>query len=204
MKIEGLLLEDDIALDVVTKGKQSALSKIAVRLGRRTGLDEQTILSGLLSREQAGSTALGDGVAIPHALLESLTDPVASLTRLVHPIDFDAPDSSRVDLLFTLLWPQSDIRSFLPVLAQVCRVFRHETLRDLLRQAQSPAAVLAVMRLKPEQSTWPQDRIEPIVETSTLKPPGSPPPAIQSWSAPLTGAQPISRSAPLLRADKSP
>jgi PTS system nitrogen regulatory IIA component len=166
MEVDGLLAEGDIALGVATKNKQSALTKIARGLSSRAGVDERVILSGLLAREQIASTAMGNGVAIPHALLDALRAPLASLTCLVQPIDFDAPDNERVDLLFTLLWPRSDIRNFLPALAQVCRVFRHENLRNLLRQAGSPAAALAVMNLSSVQSVESLSSAEAIVEAS--------------------------------------
>ncbi|WP_246805224.1 PTS sugar transporter subunit IIA [Mesorhizobium mediterraneum] len=63
--ISPILSDEDISLDLVTKGKQSALSKIAVRIARRTGLDEQMVLRGLFDRERLGSTGIGHGVAIP-------------------------------------------------------------------------------------------------------------------------------------------
>lgn len=150
MEVAELLTEEDIALGITVKGKRSALSKIAARLARRSNTDERIVRRGLIAREQAGSTGLGVGVAIPHALLEHLSHPVASLTRLAHPIDFEAPDSSPVDLLLTLLWPRSDIGNFLPTLASACRLFRSETLRDMLRQARSPAEAFAIMCFKPE------------------------------------------------------
>lgn len=148
MEVAELLTEEDIALGITVKGKRSALSKIAARLARRSNTDERIVRRGLIAREKMGSTALGEGVAIPHALLEHISYPVASLTRLAQPIDFDAPDSSPIDLLFTLLWPRSDIRNFLPTFANVCRVFRSETLREMLRQATSPAEAFAIMCFK--------------------------------------------------------
>ncbi len=147
--IENLLSESDIALNVIAKGKRPALTKISVGLAQRTGMTERTILSGLLSREKIGPTALGKGVAIPHTLLNELSYPVASLTRLAEPIDFDAPDARQVDLLFVLLWPQRDTQKFLPTLAWVSRMFRRKFLRDALREARAPAEAYAIMCLEP-------------------------------------------------------
>ncbi|TIQ74122.1 MAG: PTS sugar transporter subunit IIA, partial [Mesorhizobium sp.] len=112
--ISPILSDEDISLDLVTKGKQSALSKIAVRIARRTGLDEQMVLRGLFDRERLGSTGIGHGVAIPHALLGTISSPVASLTRLAQPIDFEGPDDDPVDLIYTVLWPRSATSAFLP------------------------------------------------------------------------------------------
>ncbi|TIO51960.1 MAG: PTS sugar transporter subunit IIA, partial [Mesorhizobium sp.] len=59
--ISPILSEEDISLDLVTKGKQSALSKIAIRIARRSGLDEKVVLRGLFDRERLASTGIGRG-----------------------------------------------------------------------------------------------------------------------------------------------
>lgn len=140
------LSEEDIALDLATKGKHSALSKIAVKLARRTGLDDRAVLRGIWWRERHGSTAIGRGVAVPHALLRSISSPVASFTRLAPPIDFTSPDLVPVDLVFTLLWPRSEARTFLPALSQLFRFVRAPLIRDGLRLARSGEEVMAIVQ----------------------------------------------------------
>jgi len=147
--ISPILQEEDISLDLVTKGKQSALSKIAIRIARRTELDEQMVLRGLLDREGLSSTGIGHGVAIPHALLGTISSPVASLTRLAQPIDFEGPDDDPVDLIYTVLWPRSATSAFLPALSQICRLFRASQVRERLRQAQSSDEALAILETEP-------------------------------------------------------
>jgi nitrogen PTS system EIIA component len=150
MRIDTVLSERDVVFDT-SKEKYSALAKIAVRLAKRTGIDDKTIRRALLAREHVGSTGFGKGVAVPHALLESLAHPIASLTRLAQPIDYGAIDGKPVDLLFTMLWPSRDMRSFLPTLAHVCRMFRSRTLQELLRHATTPAAAFATLCFQTEQ-----------------------------------------------------
>ncbi|MEY9784017.1 transcription elongation GreA/GreB family factor [Sinorhizobium fredii] len=62
--------------------------------------------------------------------------------RLVYatsaPIDFNSPDSDPVDLVFTLLWPRSEARTFLPALSRLFRMVRAPLIREGLRLAQSP------------------------------------------------------------------
>lgn len=143
--ISPVLLED-ISLDLVTKGKQSALSKIGIRIARKAGLDEHIVLRGLFDRECLGSTGIGSGVAIPHALLDMISSPVASLTRLAPPIDFDSPDDEPTDLICTVLWPRSAILDFLPALSQICRLLRESRIREGLRQARSADEVCVLLR----------------------------------------------------------
>lgn len=147
--IEKVLSEHDIELNVIAKGKRTAFMKISAGLAQRSGIAEETILTGLLAREKIGSTGFGNGIAVPHALLNDLSHPVASLTRLSAPIDFDAPDNGQVDLLFALLWPRRDTQQFLPTLAGVSRIFRSKFLRGALREARSPAEAFALMCFEP-------------------------------------------------------
>lgn len=151
--ISPILLEEDVSLDLVSKGKQSALSRIAIRIARRTWLDERMVLRGLFDRECRGSTGIGRGVAIPHALLDTISSPVASLTRLAQPIDFESPDDDPVDIIYTVLWPRSATSAFLPALSQICRLLRASEARKRLRQARSSAEALAVFEIQPHCGT---------------------------------------------------
>lgn len=153
MVITEILDENGILLDLATKGKHSALSKIALEIARGVGCSERTVLAGLLHREHLGSTGVGHGVAVPHALLDIVSSPVASLTRLAYPIDFGSPDDDPVDLLFTLIWPLSDTQAFLPAFSRVCRLLRSPRLRNGLRQARSSDEVMALLRMVEVKST---------------------------------------------------
>lgn len=143
------LSEEDITLDLVTKGKHSALSKIAARIAPRAGLDDRAVFRGLWKRESLGSTGIGRGIAIPHAVFHSILCPVASFTQLAPPVDFSGPDGDPVDLVFTLLWPRSAPGSFLPTLAQLCRLVGTPRIRDGLRVARSADEVMTILDSDP-------------------------------------------------------
>lgn len=151
--IRNLLSEHDITLDVIAGTKLSALTKISIGLAQRACVTQTSVASDLLAREEIGSTALGEGIAVPHALLNDLSYPVASLTRLARPIEFEAPDSNPVDLLFALLWPRRSARQFLPNLASVSRMFRNEALCHALRKARTSAEAFAIICSEPTMLT---------------------------------------------------
>nr|WP_255877886.1 PTS sugar transporter subunit IIA [Sinorhizobium fredii] len=62
------------------------------------------------------------------------------------PIDFKSPDLEPVDLVFTLLWPRSEVRTFLPALSQLFRFVRAPLIREGLRLARSPEEVMAILQ----------------------------------------------------------
>jgi PTS system nitrogen regulatory IIA component len=141
--IGDLLAEQDIILGMPAKGRRSALARVAARLGEKVCLKHGAVLAAMLRRERLGSTAIGSGVAIPHARLEGIPGPKAVLATLQHPIWFDAPDEKPVDLLLAIIWPKADTAGFLQALAHFCRVLRQAELRDRIRTAETPAEVLA-------------------------------------------------------------
>ncbi len=146
MVIGSFMSAEHIALDLIARGKRSVISKIAMRIASQSGISEQVIRESLFDRERLGTTGVGHGVAIPHALLDAIICPIAFFARLKRPVEFNAPDDVAVELVFTLLWPKRDDVNFLPFLAKVSRLFRSSRRRDWLLRAQSPDEVLKIIQ----------------------------------------------------------
>lgn len=115
------------------------------------GSKGRTVLQELLTRERLGSTALGDGVAIPHCRLDLCEHAIAVLLRLAAPIDFDAPDDAEVDLLFVLVVPKEEQRVHLDILGVLARCFSEPDHLQALRQAE-PDALFDVLQNLLEQT----------------------------------------------------
>ena len=143
MKLSELLGEDGFMLGVPSREKRCALEAVASRLGRRTGRPQGEVLNALLRRERLGSTATGDGLAIPHAVFKGISAPVAVIATMEHPVSFDAPDEGAVDLLLGVLWPCDSMEGFLLTLSQSSRLLRQPGFRECLREAASPSEARA-------------------------------------------------------------
>ncbi|WP_051679924.1 PTS sugar transporter subunit IIA [Pseudorhizobium marinum] len=139
MRLSELLGVDGFLLGLPFGDKRSALKAITANLAVRRGQSEGAILNALLRRERLGSTATGDGVAVPHALLEGISEPAAVLATLQHSISFDAPDGRNVDLLLGLLWPCDSREGFFFALAQSIRLLHQSSCRECLYNATSSA-----------------------------------------------------------------
>lgn len=142
MKLSELLGEDDFLLGVPSREKRSALKAVASRLGSKIWRPQGEILNALLRRERLGSTATGDGIAMPHAAFAGISVPAAVIATMNHPVAFDGPDHEDVDLLLGLLWPNG-VRGFLLTLSQSSRLLRRPGYRECLRKAGSPAEARA-------------------------------------------------------------
>jgi hypothetical protein len=77
MDIFDLLHQRDIVLRAPAQAKRSLLRLLTHTLSVRCGLPADSILAALLSREKLGSTGIGHGIAVPHALMKSLSEPAA-------------------------------------------------------------------------------------------------------------------------------
>ena len=136
LRIRDLLTPERVRTGLSATTKKSVLDQLAAQIhADRTDLDERAIFSTLLRREQLGSTAVGNGVAIPHGRLSELEAPIGAFTRLAEPADFDAMDDQPVALVFALLVPDEENSTHLQILARLARMLDDEAFREQLRQA---------------------------------------------------------------------
>ena len=145
-------LTDLVALNAIipnlkVNGKKQALQEIAAKAAELTGQSDRAILEILLQREKLGSTAVGNGVAIPHGKLANLSQVFGLFARLDRPIEFDALDGQAVDLVFLLLAPEGAGADHLKALARVARLLRDPEIARKLRSSKDADAIYAVLSL---------------------------------------------------------
>lgn len=122
------------------------LSRIAAPIAQ---LDRRALLGALLDREKIGCTGIGQGVALPHARFATIANPVAVFARLTSPIEYDAVDGRRVDLVYLLLGPAIASDELLKMLASAARMMRDQTARLDLRQAEDEKAIRNIFIRQP-------------------------------------------------------
>lgn len=128
-------------------GRPRVLESLATLAAGRPGFPAaDTILEALRAREALGPTALGRGVALPHARMPGLPAPLMLLARLARAVDWEARDGERVDLVLLVLWPEESPDGFLPALAETCRPLREPRVLRRLRAAQAPEDAVAALQ----------------------------------------------------------
>jgi PTS system nitrogen regulatory IIA component len=145
MELADLIVREAILPAVKAGSKKQILQEIGTKARDAYGLDTRVVVEGLLAREKLGSTAMGGGVAIPHARLPGLKSITGLFARLEKPADFEAADGQGVDLLFVLLAPEESGADHLRALARVSRLLRDADLRSKLRETSDPAALYALI-----------------------------------------------------------
>ena len=145
MELADLIARDAILPTVKAGSKKQILQEIGARARDAYGLGARQVVEGLLAREKLGSTAMGGGVAIPHARLPGLKSIVGLFARLDKPADFEAVDGQGVDLVFVLLAPEESGADHLRALARVSRLLRDTDLRKKLRETEEAGALYALI-----------------------------------------------------------
>ncbi len=126
--------------------KKQLLQELASQAAEQTdGLDGREVFEQLLQRERLGSTAVGGGVAVPHARNPKVQKIFGLFARLTQPIEFEALDDEPVSLVFLLLAPEEAGADHLKALARVSRLMRDEEVRDGLRGADDQEAIYAIL-----------------------------------------------------------
>lgn len=152
MTLTDLVAPTAIIPALKVNGKKQALQELAARAAELTGQNERVILEILLQREKLGSTAVGNGVAIPHGKLPKLGRLVGLFARLERPIDFEALDGQPVDLIFLLLAPEAAGADHLKALARVARLLRDPEIAKKLRDSSDMDAIYTVLSMPPASS----------------------------------------------------
>ena len=152
MTLTDIVAPNAIIPALKVNGKKQVLQELAARAAELTGQSERAILDILLQREKLGSTAVGNGVAIPHGKLPKLGRLFGLFARLERPIDFEALDNQPVDLVCLLLAPEAAGADHLKALARVARLLRDSKIAHKLRESRDADALYAVLAMPPASS----------------------------------------------------
>lgn len=131
-----LLSPGRIVAGVRINSRKRLLELISETLAKKNReLNPRAIFESLCAREQLGSTALGNGVAIPHGRISGTRDVEALFLRLIKPLPFDAEDGQPVDLIFALAVPKHCTEDHSKLLSSIAERFSDPELLERLRSA---------------------------------------------------------------------
>jgi PTS system nitrogen regulatory IIA component len=146
MKVIDFLQPDWIIANLEAKTKPGVLAELANHMARLApNVDAETLRRVLEERELLASTAIGDGIAIPHGKLDSIGQLTGALGRSVPGIEFESIDGKPTHLVFMLVAPVSSTGVHLKALARLSRLFRDADFRRRLLEAPSREAMYQVI-----------------------------------------------------------
>jgi nitrogen PTS system EIIA component len=152
MKILDILPERSIVPDLRGGTKLDVLTELAdVVAESGAGIAKSRLVDVLLEREKLGSTAIGEGIAIPHGKLPNLEGVVAAFGRSREGVDFASLDGGPTRLFFLLVAPEDSSGAHLKALARVSRLLRNKEFRDRLLEADGREDLFRAIREEDEK-----------------------------------------------------
>ncbi|MCI8297734.1 MAG: PTS transporter subunit EIIA [Lachnospiraceae bacterium] len=146
MRITELLRPESIELGVALGSKEEAIDKL-VGLMEKGGRihDKAGYKKGILAREAQGSTAIGDGIAIPHAKVEAVKEPGLAAVTVPAGVDYEAFDGSLANLIFMIAAPAGGADVHLEALANLSTLLMNPGFKESLLAAKTREAFLDVI-----------------------------------------------------------
>jgi len=106
--IASLLPLDNVVAALDASSKKRVFEDAGILFENHQGIARSVVYEALFAREKLGSTALGQGIAIPHGRIKGLKKPLGAFFRLEVPVQFEAPDGKPVSHIFVLLVPTAN------------------------------------------------------------------------------------------------
>jgi len=146
MKITEIISADMVVPEVEGTTKPQVLRELARPLATKyRELDPAAISAVLAERERLGSTAIGDGIAIPHGKIAGVKQILGSFGRHRHGVDFESLDGRPTHLFFVLVAPEDSTSLHLKALARVSRLFKDGSFRERLMTAKDAEEIFRLI-----------------------------------------------------------
>ena len=164
MKITDLLKKESIALDVKVDSKGAAIDYLVDLMDKSGRLnDKEGYKKGILAREALGSTAVGDGIAIPHAKVAAVNEPGLAAMVVPEGVDYESFDGSPANLLFMIAAPDGEADAHLEALSKLSMVLMDPDFKNALVKAKTADEFLKLINDKEA------DRFAPAKEDGDKK-----------------------------------
>ena len=124
MPLTDLVAPNAIIPALKVNNKKQVLQELAARAAALTGQNEKTIFDTLMQREKLGSTAVGNGIAIPHCFTDEVPDLLITVARSRTGLEFDSFDGKPTQVVFLLMGNRQEHSLHLKALARIARLIK--------------------------------------------------------------------------------
>jgi nitrogen PTS system EIIA component len=146
MRLSDHLRPERVLVGLIAPDRASLLEVLGRALADSGVPAPAEALADLLARrEEERPTVLGNGIAVPHASLSGLAEPVVLVAVTSTAVVFGDPVDDPVRIFFTLLTPPDQEGVHVRLLARICRIARHAHVRESLGAAVTPESALALL-----------------------------------------------------------
>ncbi len=139
IELAQLLSTGRVCIELHVSSQKRMLEEMASLLIRDDPtLDKDEVFRALIERERLGSTAIGNGVTLPHGRLADLEAPIVAFATLKQPLSIDTPDDQPVNMVVGILVPEQRSDMHVRLLSKIAAVFEDQAHCSLIEAANSP------------------------------------------------------------------
>jgi mannitol/fructose-specific phosphotransferase system IIA component (Ntr-type) len=132
--------------NLAAQSRREAIHELVIAACDSARIDADSVEVSAWERETTVATGIGNGVALPHARVTGLGEPLIAVGLSEAGIDFDAPDGEPAHAIFLILTPREEPNAQLQIASELARKFRDRRMLDLVVRAANYTEFLAVMK----------------------------------------------------------
>ena len=154
MKIADFLSKKAVTMDIKSAKKEEVIKELVDSLVNAGEIEKRfrnKLIEALIARESLGSTAIGQGIAIPHAKSDCVEKLIAAFGVSKKGVDFDSLDGVPAYLFFLLVAPQDSAGPHLKALARISRLLKDKYFRDSLRACEDDKTLVRTITQEDEK-----------------------------------------------------
>jgi len=154
MKIMEFLSKKAISTDIKSTKKEDVIKELVDTLIASDEIEKRCrnkLIDALMTRESLGSTAIGQGIAIPHAKSDCVDKLIAAFGLSKRGVDFDSLDGEPAYIFFLLVAPQDSAGPHLKALARISRLLKDKYFRDSLRACEDDKSIVKIITQEDEK-----------------------------------------------------
>jgi PTS system nitrogen regulatory IIA component len=154
MQIMDFLAKKAIVADIKSAKKEDVIRELVDALIASGEIEKRfrnKLIDALMGREALGSTAIGQGIAIPHAKCDCVTSLIAAFGLSKKGVDFDSLDGEPAYIFFLLVAPQDSAGPHLKALARISRLLKDKYFRDSLRACADDKSIIKIISTEDEK-----------------------------------------------------
>lgn len=137
---------EDVLIDTVSRTREELLNQLIKKVAGRIDLPEPYLKAEIMTREEQMSTAIGKGIAFPHAHLKGLKSSKIFVVKPIFGIDWDSPDGEAVNLVFLTLSPYEKPEAQLKLMQSLATVLRNEKTLKKLNSGDDPGKIYKLLK----------------------------------------------------------
>ncbi len=145
IKLPDLLKEKYIELDLKEKEKTKLIAELVDIVTKPSRIKDGALFKAILEREKLGSTAIGNGIAIPHAKIRGVKKPLLILGRSAEGVDFDSLDGEKTYLFFMLISSQEEVGLHLKILAKISHLVKDKFVVERLKKVKDKHDIFEII-----------------------------------------------------------